>query len=97
VRAWAFLLGGLLVWAAHFFALYAIASILETSLPARLLTGLATIVGFATDIWLLRRALSRLRDDAAGPTEQWTDSVAALGAGLSAVAVLWQGLPALLV
>ena len=97
MRAWAFLLGGLLVWAAHFFALYAVASILETSTLARLLTGLATLAGLTADIWLLRSALGNLRDGATGPTEQWANSVAALGAGLSAVAVLWQGLPALIV
>jgi hypothetical protein len=97
VRAWTFLLGGLLVWTAHFFALYAIASILETSPRARLLTALATLAGLAADGWLLSSALARRGDGAAGPPERWADQVAALGAGLSAVAVLWQGLPALLV
>lgn len=97
MRAWAFLLGGLLVWAAHFFALYAIASIVETTTLARLLTGLATLAGLAADSWLLRSALAKPRDGAADPTEQWVNIIAAFAAGLSAVAVLWQGLPALLV
>ena len=94
MRDWAFLLGGLLVWAAHFFILYGIGSVFPDDPVASWLTIAATIAALAANagiLWLL--AARRLRpDDRLG---RWGDGLAALGAGLSMIAVLWQGLPAL--
>ena len=97
MRTWAFLLGGLIVWAAHFFLLYAIASVLPGTSLARWLSLVATIPAVAADAALLWLAAAlRLRR---GPDElhDWTIDLGAVGAMLSLVAVLWQALPAIIV
>ena len=94
MRAWAFLLAGPLVWAAHFFILYGIGSVFPDDPIASWLTLVVTGLALAADgglLWLV--ALRRLgRDDR---FDRWGDGLAALGLGLSFVAVAWQGLPAL--
>lgn len=92
MRRWAFVLSGLIVWAAHFFVLYVAASLLPGAQAARWLTLIFTLVGMAAAGAILWRAL-RAAD---GPFERWTNQLAAIGAGLALIAVLWQGLPALL-
>ena len=93
-RGWVFLLGGLIVWAVHFFALYSIASILLTTLLARLLTLGATLSCLGAAALLVRDAL---RFSPADRAEAWMRSVALCGLGVSAIAVFWQALPALLI
>ena len=91
--AWRIMLGGLLVWAAHFFTLYVLASVFGSSTAARLGTAAATIVAVAADVAILRAAWRSPNGD---PFGRWTASLGALGASLSFVAVLWQALPALI-
>lgn len=91
--AWRLLLGGLTVWAAHFFALYAVASIFESSMTARLLVGALTAVALAANAAILVLALRR---PAGGAFSRWVRSLGLIGAGFSIVAVIWQGLPALI-
>ena len=92
MRSWLLLLGGLIVWAAHFFMLYGIASIWPGDPVARLLTGAVTLVAVAADAFLLRLVVhDRKRDE----LDQWVREVAIAGAAISLVAVLWQGLPAI--
>ena len=86
------MLGGLLVWAAHFFTLYVLASVFGSSPAARIGTVAATLVAVAVDVVILRKVWRLGEGD---PFRRWTASLGALGAGLSLVAVLWQGLPAL--
>lgn len=96
MRFWMILLGGLLVWTAHFFLLYGIASIFPGSATAKLLTLLVTIPALAIDLWILWvtiTQLSRKQDALAG----WVSELGAVGAALSLVAVAWQALPAMLV
>ena len=93
-RGWAFLLGGLIVWAIHFFVLYAIASIFLTTMSARLLTLGATLLCLGAAALLVRDAL---RFSPADRAETWMRSVALCGLGISVVAVFWQALPALLI
>ena len=95
MRSWTSMLGGLIVWAAHFFALYAIASIFLTTPTARVLALLATAACFAADGWLLRRDLRRLRGETDEPS-RWMTLIALLSSAISLVAVLWQGFPAVL-
>ena len=95
MRAWLFLLGGLIVWTIHFFGIYAVASILLDTLLSRALVLLLTMLCLGADAASLIRALPRSRGGDAEP-DRWNMKLAALGAALSAVAVLWQGLPALL-
>lgn len=94
MRAWAYLLGGLIVWAIHFFAVYIVASVFLTTTIARILALVVTLGCLAADGWLLLR----LRRSSGGDDfHEWMRMIALIGAGLSAVAVLWQGLPALII
>ena len=94
MRGWTFLLGGLIVWAAHFFALYAIASIFLTTMLARGLALLATALCLGAALLLFRHARRRFSADG---TELWMRAVALAGLGIATVAIVWQALPALLI
>lgn len=94
MRRWLFLMGGLVVWTVHFFGIYAIASILLDNMLSRALILLLTLLCLGANAFLLWWTLPRSNgeDELSG----WTMKLAASGAGLSSVAVLWQGLPALI-
>ena len=96
MRSWALLLGGLLVWAADFFLLYAIASIFLDTMTARVLSVLVTLAALAADAALIMVSWRRYN---APPDDygRWIAWIGFLGAILSALAVLWQGLPPLLI
>lgn len=96
MRTWLLLLGGLLVWAAHFFLLYAIASVFPGTSTARILTLVVTAPALGANAALIWIAANRLFDRQ-DPLGQWIAAFAATAAGLSFVAVVWQALPALLV
>jgi hypothetical protein len=92
MKPWAILLGGLGVWAAHFLAVYLIASLFPGSPAARWLTVAATAAALPADgaiLWIALRSR-------AGELESWIGELGAVGAALSLVAVLWQGSPGLL-
>lgn len=95
--SWLLSLGGLLVWTAHFFGLYLIASIWLTSPTARWVAGIFTVACLAADAWLLWRTAPARRGEDIDAVDRWLLVLAFLGAALSALAVLWQGLPALFV
>jgi len=97
MRTWAFLLGGLLVWTVHFFGLYIAASIFLDTDATRVLTLVLTALCLAADAWLLWRALPKLRTGNPDEMQHWVALIATLAIALSLLAVLWQGLPALLV
>ena len=50
---WRLLLGGMLIWALHFFALYGVGSIWLSSFTARLLAALATLLCLGGEARLL--------------------------------------------
>lgn len=93
MRKWLLLLGGLVIWAAHFFLLYAFASLFPATDLARLLTLAVTGVALAANAVLISSgvAVSRKADD----LDQWVGRVGFAEALLSFIAVLWQGFPAL--
>lgn len=93
---WALLLGGLVVWTIHFFGAYAIVSIFLDTLLARGLILALTAACLAADALLLHRAMPAIKSRQGNDMDRWIACVAAAGAGISFVAVLWQGLPALL-
>lgn len=97
MRGWVFLLGGLIIWAVHFFTIYAVASIFLTSTTSRVITLIVTAACLAADALLLRYTLPKLSAGIKDETDRWMVLIAALGAAISFVAVLWQGLPALLI
>ena len=92
---WMLLLGGLLIWAAHFFLLYAFASIFPGSDTARWLSAAATLVGLAANGLVLRAAAARKRASA-DDLDDWVRQVARAECLLSVTAILWQGLAALI-
>lgn len=94
MRAWFLLLGGLVVWTIHFFALYAIGSIFLTTTLGRALTLLMTIACLAAAAGVGLIAWRAERDDAQA---RWIRVVSLWGVALSAIAIFWQGLVALLV
>jgi hypothetical protein len=94
MRSWLLLLAGLLVWAAHFFALYAIGEFGGEATEWRVAVVLLTILCLAANLGLVFALLKARRTDG---FERWRASVAAGGLALSVIAVTWQGLPALFV
>ncbi|MEJ5978925.1 hypothetical protein WG901_19890 [Novosphingobium sp. PS1R-30] len=88
MTTWFILLGGLIVWTAHFFGLYALAEIA----PAPWRVVVLTLACLVADLWLLHYVRHLPRDDA---FSVWRRSVATGGALLSLLAVTWQALPAL--
>lgn len=95
MRQWSFLLGGLLVWTAHFFGVYVAASLFPGSPVARWLTVAITLAALAAAGWLLAVSLRGLNRLQAPSFERWSYGISALGSGLALVAILFQGLPAL--
>lgn len=93
MRAWTVLLGGVTVWATHFFVLYGIASILPGQPEARWLVLAATVPAILSDGWIGWLAAAWLR--ATDPLQRWIGQAGLMGAALSLVAVIWQALPAL--
>ncbi len=96
MRAWAYLLGGLLVWAVHFFALYAAASIFLTSPTSRAITAVATLICLAAAALLGVRGWAGRRGGGE-PFGKWVHTIAALSGAAAFIAIAWQALPALLI
>lgn len=86
MKSWLPLLGGLAVWAIHFFGIYAMAEI-----GLHIAVGLAlTILCAGAEIWILRYLSRQGNSD---PFADWKRSVAIGGAAISLMAVCWQALP----
>lgn len=92
MRAWLFLLSGLLVWTAHFFGVYITASLFPGTSLAKWITAALTLVALIALGVLSTRALPLSRR---GGLSSWMGTLALAAVALSAVAVLYQGLPAL--
>jgi len=93
MRSWAILLAGPILWAVHFFLLYGIGEFAGEGRSARLAVLALTGLGLALAL-LLTRLLLRAPDG--DPFEQWRTRLALAGLLLGGLAVLWQGLPAVL-
>lgn len=94
---WVLLLGGLTIWAAHFFLLYAFASLFPGRDLARILSLAATLPALAASGWLLWFTVRGRQPQNSDDFGRWVGKIGALGAALAIVAVLWQALPALMV
>lgn len=94
MRNWAFMLSGLILWAVHFFALYAVASIFLTTPLARALTLLLTSICIAFGALMFVRTL---RSSAPTVLDAWIRAIALGSLGIAGVAIVWQSLPALFV
>lgn len=94
---WLILLGGPLIWAGHFNLIYAINSISiqsagESTLLARGLIAASGAVGVLGCLYVLARARRLPRQE---EFDRFSRLVAAAGALLGAIAIVWQSLPAL--
>lgn len=89
---WILLLGGLIVWTVHFFALYAVASIFLTTDLARALTLLITVLVLLANAGL---ATLTLRIIPQQDQDRWISAVSLWGLGLGTIAIFWQGAVAL--
>lgn len=96
MRKWSLLLGGLTIWAAHFFLIYGFGSIFPGSPIANILTLIVTVPALAADAALAWTAWTGVLIADADELDNWVLNVAAVGAALSFVAVLWQALPAVM-
>jgi hypothetical protein len=96
MKKWLFLLGGLLVWASHFFLLYGFASIFPGTDLSRWLTIAATCVALGANIGIIHVALGAKVADGRDPLDGWIGTVGLSAGLLSFLAVLWQGFPALI-
>lgn len=94
MRSWNDLLGGLVLWTAHFFAVYIIGSILPGSGAALVLVLVATVLALAVAAWLFTRTARALRE-ATDEFQRWVKGIALLGYALAGLAIAYQGLPAL--
>lgn len=96
MRAWLSLLGGLVLWAAHFLAAYAIASLADIS-PSRrqaplnwLLAGLTLACVLAAAALAVRAWRASRRPDLGGV---FVPRLSALASTLAAIAIVWQSAP----
>jgi uncharacterized membrane protein len=96
MRAWAYMLGGLIIWAIHFFAVYIAASIFLTSTTSRIITLLVTLACLASAAVLAVLGWAG-RSRTEEPFGRWSHDIAALSGAAAFIAVAWQGLPALLI
>lgn len=94
MRAWSILLGGLAVWAVHFFVLYGVGSVLPGRSEARWLVLGLTLPALAVDAMILRKTI--WPKDRTDPLDRWILQLGATGASVSLVAVVWQSVPALI-
>ncbi len=98
---WAWMLGGLIVWAIHFLGVYVIASIGDVIDRADAFGWRMAGLGFSVIcavavaglIGLSLRRLRRGEDDA---DWRFREHLAVLGAGISLVSIVWQALPTLI-
>lgn len=96
MRAWIWMLGGLIVWTVHFFGVYTIASAADVYATAddfRWRMGGLAFSGLCliASLILLAIAVRRVRANSG-----LANQLAALGAGTAAIAIVWQALPNLI-
>ena len=95
MRQWRNLLGGLLLWTSHFFALYIIASVFPGTATAKILVLGVTLLLLGTTVFLATRAFNRLAH-IPDNLDRWINSLAILVHALSGIAIIYQAMPAAL-
>jgi hypothetical protein len=96
MRKWILLLSGLLIWAAHFFALYAVASLFPGTRLAHILALVLTAAALAAAGWLLWRMRRLAQQDGQDRLTDWMAALAATGNALALVAIAYQAAPSVL-
>lgn len=97
MKRWGYILGGLIVWTVHFLGVYVIASVGDVAADAdhplsRVAVGVLTVVCLIAAGVLTVVAARRWRRG--GGELGFENAVAATGGAISAISILWQGLPA---
>jgi len=92
MRAWLLVLGGLIVWTAHFVAIYAVASVFPGQGIARWIVLAASVAAIGVNLAILWWTKG-LRGD---PLDGWICTTGRIAAALSILAVIWQTVPAAL-
>ena len=95
MRAWLLLLSGLIVWTAHFFGVYTAASLFPGTALARWLTGFLTLAALGLLVAITYAVKSKWRRRENDSLALWADRLALLGGAIAGIAILYQGLPAL--
>ncbi|UUR08914.1 hypothetical protein [Sphingomonas glaciei] len=93
--AWRHLLGGMLLWTVHFFTVYGIASLFPGTKLAAMLVLVATGLALALAAYLLAATLRHHRTEEDN-LKRWRSKGSAILYALAGLAILYQGLPALL-
>lgn len=97
MKTWAWMTGGLIVWAIHFVGVYTLSSLADVVVTADdvrwrmaglAFSGACVLIAGAL-LWTAARRLRR-------PAPRFPDQLAALGSGLSVIAIVWQALPTLI-
>jgi len=96
MRPWLLLLAGPLVWAAHFLALYAIASVAAIQSHAHLWQRQGAIL-FVTlaALAILSVALVLVHRRSVDDLSRFRRAISLTGITLAAISIVWQSLPAL--
>lgn len=96
MRQWRKLLGGLLLWTMHFFAVYFIGSIFPgTKIAAFLVVGVS-IALIAVTIFLGVRSLRQYLAGTDG-LDRWMVGLSSAGYAIAGIAILYQAMPAILI
>lgn len=94
MRSWLRMLAGLIVWAVHFFLVYAIGEFAGSAPGWRIVVAALTLAAIALNLTLLARFV---RGNGGDGFAQWRTAIAAGGLVIGGIAIAWQGLPALFV
>lgn len=86
MQTWAYLLGGLIVWAIQFFAVYAASSIFLTSTTTRVITALMTFACLTAAAAVATRGWAGQSRDA-DPSERWVHTMACLSGATAFLAI----------
>ena len=95
MSVWRHLLGGMLLWTAHFFAVYGIASLFPGTRLAVLLVIGVTVLALAVAGYQFAATFRRQRAEEDG-LKRWSSKGGAVLYALAGLAILYQGMPALL-
>lgn len=94
MKTWAWILGGLIVWSVHFLGVYLISSVADVVTRADDVRWRMAALAFSIICALLAAALLRTAGRRLhSPNPAFPDQIAALGAGVALIAIVWQALP----
>lgn len=91
MRAWLLITGGLIVWATHFIAIYAAASVFPGQAIARWMVLAATAAALGANASILYLSARRQGDQ----TDRWVRNIGQSVIGISTVAIIFQAAPAM--